>query len=120
MVAYRVAQIRVVFSMNQAAQSYLFQTRPPPDYLAYVEWFTPFRREPEPMSGMYRVARSYLDNFWLVEVIPLTNIVQSIHLIPLPGENIPRSWRSSTILEECLKFVVNPFTDQRTYLMFNL
>ncbi len=118
--AYRVAQIRVVFSMSKAAQAHLFQTHPPPDYLAYVEWFTPFRREPEPKSGLYRVARSYLEDFRLVEIIPLTSIVQSIHLIPLPGETIPRNWRSNTVIEECHNFIVNTFSDCRTYVLFNL
>jgi hypothetical protein len=80
MVAYRVAQIHVVFRVSKTAQTNLFQTRPPPDYLAYVEWFTPFRHEPEAKSGMYRVARSYLGEFRLVEIIPLTSIVQSILL----------------------------------------
>ena len=120
MVAYRVAQIRVVFSVNKTAQTHLFQTRPPPNHLAYVEWFTPFRREPEPKSGMYKVARSYLDDFRLVEIIPLTSIVQSIHLIPLPGETIPRSWTSNTIIEECRNFIVNSFSDRYTYVLFNL
>jgi hypothetical protein len=119
-VAYRVAQIRTVFSVNKAAQAILFQTRPPPDYLAYVEWFTPFQCEPESRSGMYRVARSYLDNFRLVEIIPLTSIVQSIHLIPLPGETIPRNWTSNSVIEESHNFIVNTFSDRHTYILFNL
>jgi hypothetical protein len=113
-------QIRVVFSVSKAAQANLFQTRPAPDYLAYVEWFTPFRREPEARSGMYRVARAFLGDFRLVEVIPLTSIVQSIHLIPLPGETIIRNWMSNTIIEECCNFIVNSFSDRCTYVLFNL
>ncbi|KAM6496730.1 hypothetical protein JOM56_007203 [Amanita muscaria] len=119
--AFRVAQVRVIFSISQAARTYLKSSRPLPQYLAYVEWFTCFRQEPERNTGMFKIARSFVGTSRLSEVIPVNNIVQSIHLFPLHGPVIPRDWKSSTyctVLELCNTFLVNPFTDRRTYLLF--
>jgi hypothetical protein len=118
--AFRIAQLRAVFSINKASQRHLFHDQPsPPEHLAYVEWFTPFRAEPEMSSKMYKVARSVRDTSRLASIIPVHAIEQSIHLIPLPGCHIPREWSCNTVLEHCNTFLVNPFTDRRTYLMFS-
>ncbi|KIL54913.1 hypothetical protein M378DRAFT_91716, partial [Amanita muscaria Koide BX008] len=116
--AFRVAQVRAIFSISQAARTYLKSSRPLPQYLAYVEWFTCFRQEPERNTGMFKVTRSFVGTSRLSEVIPVSNIVQSIHLFPLHGPAIPREWKSSTVLELCNTFLVNQFTDRRTYLLF--
>jgi hypothetical protein len=117
--ALRVAQVRVVFSINKGSRWHLFQDQPgPPEHLAYIEWFTPFRAEPESNSKMYKVARSLHQASRLASIIPVSAIEQSIHLVPLPGGSIPREWSCHTVLERCDNFLVNPFTDRRTYTLF--
>ncbi|KAF8327509.1 hypothetical protein F5887DRAFT_898748 [Amanita rubescens] len=116
---YCVAQIRVIFSLSPIAIQHLFGERNrPPQHLAYVEWFTSFRDKPEPKSGLYRVSRSLQQNARVASIIPVTHISQSIHLTPLPGSQIPQEWSSNTVLEQCHNFLVNPFTDARTYTLF--
>jgi hypothetical protein len=89
----------------------------PPEHLAYVEWFTPFRAEPEPNSKMYKVTRALQGNSRLASIVPVSRIGQSLHLIPLPGGTIPRDWSSDTVLDHCQTFLVNSFTDRRTYIL---
>ncbi len=118
--AYYVAQIRVIFSINPRARQLLFgQHKHPPEHLAYVEWFTPFQRNPESKTGLYKVSRMLRHNARVASIIPVTSIRQSIHLSPLPGRTIPRDWNSNTILNNCNTFLVNSFTDSHTYLLFH-
>ncbi|KAM6497273.1 hypothetical protein JOM56_007746, partial [Amanita muscaria] len=117
--AYRVAQVRVVFSIGPMALKHLFgDQNQPPQHLAYVEWFTAFRASPEPDSKLYKVERSYQGNDHLASIVPVTNITQSIHLSPLPGRVIPREWNSNTVLDNCRSFLVNAFCDTHSYLAF--
>lgn len=102
------------------AVKYLFgDDHPPEQHLAYVEWFTPFQPNPEPNIGLYKVSRSMQDGARIASVVPVTRIVQSIHLSPLPGRNIPLDWASDSVLEECRNFLVNSFADRHTYLLFH-
>ncbi|KAM6490958.1 hypothetical protein JOM56_013578 [Amanita muscaria] len=81
--AFRVVQVRVVFSLGSAAIKHLFgNCELPPQHLAYVEWFTPFRACPEPDSMLYKIERSCQGNARLASVIPVSHITQSIHLSP--------------------------------------
>jgi hypothetical protein len=114
------AQIRVVFSVNKLIWQDLYRDGPvlsPPEHLAYVEWFMPFRAEPERNSKMYRVSRALQGASRLTSIVPVSRIDQSLHLVPLSGSSIPRKWHSSTILEHCQTFLVNSFSDRRTYLL---
>lgn len=95
------------------------QRIPVPEVLAYVEWFSLFRAGPEANNGLYKVTRSTQGNTRLASIVPISNIVQSIHLIPLVGRAIPPDWNSSTILDECSTFLVNSFSDIRTYCLFD-
>ncbi|KAM6495003.1 hypothetical protein JOM56_009626 [Amanita muscaria] len=118
--AYRVAQIRVVFTLGSVALKHLFgNCEDPPQHLAYVEWFTPFRASPEPDTMLYKIERSCQGNARLASIIPVSHIAQSIHLSPLPsGREMPREWNSNNILDNCRSFLVNTFSDTRTYLKF--
>jgi hypothetical protein len=65
---------------------------------------------------MYKITRSLKDGERLASVIPVHDIVRSVHLVPKFGPTAPREWSSSTVLEECTIFYVNPFTDRHSYL----
>ncbi|KAK7025520.1 hypothetical protein VNI00_015954 [Paramarasmius palmivorus] len=58
---YRVAQIRVVFSLTDKMKDHLFsadELDDIPSHLAYVEWFTPFQSSPDGVHGLYKVSHS--------------------------------------------------------------
>ncbi|KAG1903207.1 uncharacterized protein F5891DRAFT_1106185 [Suillus fuscotomentosus] len=114
---YRVAQVRVVFTLTNQASNVLFRAGPaqPPTHLAYVEWFTPFQ-QPESHHGLYKVARLIRHGERLASIIEISDICRSIHLIPNFGVAAPREWTSSTVLECCSTFFVNPFSDRHAYL----
>ena len=118
--AYCVAQICVIFSIKPATRKLLFSDRNhTPHHLAYVEWFTPFQTTPKPNTGLYKVSRSFQQNARVASIVPVKDIVQSIHLSPLPGRSMPPEWNSHSVLEECNTFLVNSFTDYHTYLLFH-
>ncbi|KAI0076043.1 hypothetical protein K474DRAFT_1598667, partial [Panus rudis PR-1116 ss-1] len=112
---YRVAQVKVIFSLPRAAIPLIFNAdRRSPLYLAYVEWFTPFR-DPDEVHGLYRVSHAVREGKRLTAVIPLVNIHRSVHLIPQFGPRLNREWTAGNVLEKCTKFYVNCFTDRHTY-----
>ena len=114
--------MRAVFSLNSLALNYLFPSgNRPPEHLAYVEWFTPFQSQPERNIQLYKVSRALQPGGQtrVASIIPVGNITQSVHLFPLVGNTIQREWTSATVLEECHSFLVNIFTDHRTYLLFS-
>jgi hypothetical protein len=114
-------QVRVVFSISHTASDLLFRDRNhAPELFAYVELFSPFRPLPEANHKLYKVTRLQTQgNTRVASIVPINNIVQSIHLFPLVGEAIPRDWTSSTTLDNCSSFLVNSFSDIRTYCLFN-
>ncbi|KAJ7595561.1 hypothetical protein C8J56DRAFT_1001694 [Mycena floridula] len=100
--AYRIGQVRVVFSIPKAALASLFPNPQymAPTHLAYIEWFTPFTAQP---SAHHLI------------VIPLANIQRSAHLLPKFGPIAPAEWSSSNVLDKCPNFFVNSFSDQHFY-----
>ncbi|TFK66936.1 hypothetical protein BDN72DRAFT_822925 [Pluteus cervinus] len=119
--SYRVAQVRAVFSLTPAmiAQSLRKAHKQGitcPSHLAYVEWFSPFPRQPDASHRMYKITRSYAaDGIRLVSTIPVSDILCSVHLLPKFGADAPREWLSSNVLEKCDQFFVNPFTSSHVF-----
>ncbi|KAG1893091.1 uncharacterized protein F5891DRAFT_1208123 [Suillus fuscotomentosus] len=102
---YRVAQVRVVFTLTSQATNLLFPAGPlkPPAHLAYVEWFTPFQ-QPESHHGLYKICRLMRHGERLASIIDVSDIRRSVHLFPNFGAVVPREWTSSTVLELCPSF----------------
>ncbi|KAJ6561026.1 hypothetical protein B0H10DRAFT_2240103 [Mycena sp. CBHHK59/15] len=113
---YRIAQIRVVFTIPPRVAKTLFPPGiEPSKYLAYVEWFSPFNRSPEPNHLMYTISRTEKDGERMASIIPVQNIRRSIHLLPKFGTVAPSDWKSSNVLEKCSTFFANPWTDRHMY-----
>ncbi|KAI0324537.1 hypothetical protein GY45DRAFT_1349365 [Cubamyces sp. BRFM 1775] len=115
----QVAQVRIVFSLPDAAVARLFpalpQNRLPPRHLAYIEWFTPFRDSPEPHSGLYSVKRLVREGGRVASIVPVAFIQRSVHLIPKWGGRVPVEWTSGNVLDECPAFYLNTFKDIHSY-----
>lgn len=116
MAGYRVGRIRLIFKLpSKACQEHLPGIATP-GHLAYIEWFTAFL-SPNSTSGMYKIEKCCNDrNELLGEVIEVQNIRRSCHLLPVCGSTVPRDWTSSTVLDLCKEFWVNPFSDLHMYM----
>ncbi|THH20201.1 hypothetical protein EW146_g1111 [Bondarzewia mesenterica] len=102
---YRVAQLRVIFSLPVRAARVLFPSNiSPPKHLAYIEWFSPFDAVADGSHLMYKITRSFKNGRRHAAVISVDNIRRSIFLYPRFGPIAPRSWTSSHVLEECTTF----------------
>ncbi|KAJ7722680.1 hypothetical protein B0H16DRAFT_1666226 [Mycena metata] len=113
---YRVAQVRVVFSLKaHHLKGLLPPGVVPPEHLAYVEWFSPFTPRPEPHHLMYKLKRSMKDGKRIATIVPLANLRRSVHLLPKFGPVAPPHWTSSNVLDECSTFFVNCFSDRHIY-----
>ncbi|KAJ6447623.1 hypothetical protein C8R45DRAFT_1115782 [Mycena sanguinolenta] len=113
---YRIAQVRVVFTIPPRLAEKIL----PPNvdllvHLAYVEWFSPFKPEPERHHSMYKVSHTIKDGDRLASIIPVLNIRRSIHLLPKFGPIAPPDWKSHNVLDKCPVFFANPWTDRHIY-----
>ena len=116
-----VVQIRAVFQLPQSAVSSIFlSSRPAPTDLVYVEWISPLLSPPDNSHGMYWVSRIHHNGRRLASIIPLTEVCRSVQLLPVFGRVVPQNWQSSTVLEECHTFYVNPFIDRHMYYNVNV
>ncbi|KDQ49252.1 hypothetical protein JAAARDRAFT_201038 [Jaapia argillacea MUCL 33604] len=114
---YRVAQVRAVFRLPPKVSQAMFPSHiTPPEHLAYVEWFTPFKSTPEPNHRMYQISRSVKDGKRVSAVVAVEDIQSSVHLYPLFGPVLCRAWSSDDVLEECTRFYVNCFKDPYTHI----
>ncbi|KAF8958080.1 hypothetical protein BDZ97DRAFT_1906593 [Flammula alnicola] len=107
---YCTGRIRCIFSLPPSASERWFPHGLPLKHLAYVEWYTPFRRSSfEPNSKMYRVSPLMSGGAQKVSVIPISLIRESIQLFPKFGPAAPTSWKSSNVLYQTSVFYVNLF-----------
>ncbi|KAI0072797.1 hypothetical protein K474DRAFT_1572330, partial [Panus rudis PR-1116 ss-1] len=65
--------------------------------LAYVEWFTAFPAAPDPVHGMYKISPAYCNGVRLSSVVPLANIYRSVHLFPIFGPSVDRTWTADQV-----------------------
>ena len=64
---------------------------------------------------MYKISRAFKNGECHAGVIPVENIHRSVVLFPDFGASAPRDWTSSSVLEDCDTFFVNPFTDEHAF-----
>ncbi|KAJ6553786.1 hypothetical protein DFH09DRAFT_924695 [Mycena vulgaris] len=113
---YRIAQVRVVFTLPPRLAKMIFPSNiEPPRYLPYVEWFSSFKPQPERHHMMYKVSRIIKNGDRLASIIPVGNIRRSIHLLPKFGPIAPPEWKSHNVLDKCPVFFANPWTDRHIY-----
>ncbi|EIM82509.1 uncharacterized protein STEHIDRAFT_64969 [Stereum hirsutum FP-91666 SS1] len=98
----RVGQVRVIFRLPDGVDCFT-QT------LAYVQWFTPFR-DADSLYGMHTIKRSTRNHSRYASIIPLSDIVRSCLLLPIPPTHtLPSTWTSDNVLDECTAFRLNPY-----------
>jgi hypothetical protein len=68
-----------------------------------------FNLDQKQIASYTKVSRVHRGDARMASVVPLGNITQSIHLIPLVSSMMPRDWNSATVLERCQSFLVNSF-----------
>ena len=109
---HRIARIKVIFALTKSTTRATFtSTTRIPKYLAYVEWFSSFKEDTEDNHLLYKVHKITYQNKPVASIIPLYNIVRSVHLFPKFPVPIPEDWSSTNILDECETFYVNSFSD---------
>lgn len=115
----RAARLRVIFRLPRTVDNNgLPMSAPanwPTDPLAYVQWYTPFRKSPEVHSGMYRVEPS-VDSKGVARgsIIALSDIRQTCMLTP--GQSTwDQNWSSINLLDKCSSFVVNNLQSKYAY-----
>ncbi|KAJ7886469.1 hypothetical protein B0H14DRAFT_3082170 [Mycena olivaceomarginata] len=115
----QVGRVKVLFKLPQTLSS--GHPAPPhwPKYpLAFVEWFSSFKRSHENNHEMYAITRPppLADGSVRRAVIPLTNIRQTCQLFPNFGKaDVNQRWTSDIVLDECNSLFVNNWTSLYAY-----
>ncbi|KAI1790839.1 hypothetical protein LXA43DRAFT_890291 [Ganoderma leucocontextum] len=113
---YRVGRVRIIFKLPSTARENHMPNVVLPGHLAYVEWYTAFT-QPDRVHKMYKVSRCLNpQGERLAEVIEVRNIRRSCQLLPIFGHVTPRDWTSSSVLDICKDYWINPFSDQHMYM----
>lgn len=113
---HRIAQVKVIFSLSKRAIASSFPSHySPPQYLAYVEWFSKFDDNPLADHQFYQVKKLFYQGRRVGSVIPLANITRSVHLFPKFDPVNYRKWTSATVLEDCSVFYLNHFSDRNAF-----
>ncbi|KAG1865424.1 hypothetical protein F4604DRAFT_1586067 [Suillus subluteus] len=114
-----VVSMEVIFSLPSKSVPLLFPpTVEVPTHFAYIEWFEPFTSAPDQHHGLYKLLRSLRGGEKVASIVPLANIVRSVHLMPNFGAVVPREWTSDTVLDNCNTFWLNSYIDRYTFSLF--
>ena len=109
---HRIARVKVIFALSSSVIKATFPAHVQiPKYLAYVEWFSSFSSSPDNDNMLYKIQKVTYQDRPVASIIPLYNIVRSVHLFPKFPVPIPEDWSSTNILDECETFYVNSFSD---------
>ncbi|KAJ7453512.1 hypothetical protein FB451DRAFT_1519921 [Mycena latifolia] len=106
----RVARVRVIFRLPAQYGSY-------PDPLAYIDWYTSLG-QPLPDIGMHQVSLSSRNLRQNSEIIPITDIARSCHLIPVFGRSVNPTWTSERVLDQAKSFYLNPYLRHHDFYLF--
>ncbi|KAK7035123.1 hypothetical protein R3P38DRAFT_2518574 [Favolaschia claudopus] len=106
-----VARVRVIFKIP----THIIPESPS---CAYVDWFRPLQSPPTDGIGMHKLSLSSRNHQQNSEVIPLSQILRSCHLIPRFGKSANRSWTSDSVLDEAKEFYLNPYLRHHDFHLF--
>ena len=111
-----IARVKVIFALSSSVIKATFGAHIQiPKYLAYVEWYSSFNNSPGDNHMLYKVQKVTYQNKPVASIIPLYNIVRSVHLFPKFPASIPEHWSTTNILDECDIFYVNSFSDRYAF-----
>ncbi|KAJ7435711.1 hypothetical protein B0H11DRAFT_1702971, partial [Mycena galericulata] len=85
--------------------------------LAYVDWYKELI-QPVADIGMHQVSLSSRNHRQNSEIIPITDIVRSCHLIPVFGRSVDLTWTSEHVLDQCKSFYLNPYLRHHDFFFF--
>ncbi|KAJ6527883.1 hypothetical protein DFH09DRAFT_935537 [Mycena vulgaris] len=106
----RVARVRVIFRLPEQHGTF-------PDPLAYIDWYTSLG-QPIADIRMHQVTPSSRNHQRNSEVIPITDIVRSCHLIPVFGRSVDPTWTSDRVLDQAKSFYLNPYLRHHDFYLF--
>ncbi|KAF5364863.1 hypothetical protein D9757_012750 [Collybiopsis confluens] len=115
----RAARLKVIFRLPSIVYRYGFPAPPPGNWpkepLAYVTWYSRFKRAPDKATGMYRLEPA-LDSHRQPQgaIISLSDIRQGCMLVPARTQ-WEEQWTAQNVLDQCSSFFVNNL--QRPYGM---
>ena len=116
---HRIAQVRVLFSIQEKYATRVFNNdRPIPRVFAYIEWFDNFEKVPTGPMRLWKVKRSIEDDHRMALIVPIGHIARSVHLFPDWNADDVKEWSSVNVLEKCMYFYLNPFSDRHAYHFF--
>jgi hypothetical protein len=85
--------------------------------LVYVEWFTDFGTVDTDL-GMHIIGPSTRNHRRRAEIIPVSRILRTCHLLPKFGKVIDPSWHMDNILDQKIKFYVNLYLRHHDFILF--
>ncbi|TEB28410.1 hypothetical protein FA13DRAFT_1711732 [Coprinellus micaceus] len=83
---------------------------------ALVQWFPTQGEEPDPLTGLWKVAPEEEGGVAPLQVISLSTIVRGVHLLPVCGKGrLPESDCYTTALDKFQEYYVNSFIDHHAH-----
>jgi hypothetical protein len=102
----KIARVKVLFRWPKSNE-----------ILAYVEWYTKPKANPD-THGMYSIQKSPLraDGHASASIVPLANIRQACQLFPQFGKDaVNPLWKTDNVLDLCPSFFVNNWAGLYAY-----